>query len=36
VDLQRNRDLPDWHAYDDEALKDFSDLGGRGKPESPK
>ena len=36
VDLQRNRALPDWHAYDDEALKDFTGLGGRGKPVLPK
>jgi hypothetical protein len=36
VDLQRNKDFPDWHAYDDAALKDFSGLGGRGKPGLPK
>lgn len=36
VELQRNRALPDWHAYDSEALKDFTDLGGGGTPEPPK
>jgi hypothetical protein len=36
VDLQRNHEIRDWHAYDDEALKDFTGLGGRGKPGLPK
>jgi hypothetical protein len=36
VDLQRNRNLSDWHANDDAALKDYTGLGGRGRPELPK
>ena len=36
VALQRNHAIPDWHAYDDEALKDYTELGGRGKPGLPK
>lgn len=36
VELQRNRDFQDWHAHDSEALKDLTDLGGRGTPEPPK
>jgi hypothetical protein len=36
VDLQRNHKIPDWHAHDDAALKDFTELGGRGRPGLPK
>ena len=33
VDLQRNLDFPDWHAYDKDALQDYLDLGGAGEPD---
>lgn len=34
VDTQRNWDFKksDWHDVDDEVLKDYTDLGGKGKP----
>jgi hypothetical protein len=35
VDLQRNLDFTDWHVYDDDALKDYLDLGGKGEPLCP-
>jgi hypothetical protein len=36
VDLQRNRGFRDWQASNDEALNDFTRLGGRGRPGLPK
>ena len=32
VDLQRNRDFSDWHAYDRTVLQDYLDLGGVEEP----
>jgi len=33
VDLQRNRDFTDWHAYDRTVLQDYLDLGGVEEPD---
>jgi hypothetical protein len=31
MDMQRNADIPDWHARDQAVLKEYTDLGGAGK-----
>ncbi|MFC1765563.1 hypothetical protein ACFL6U_26255 [Planctomycetota bacterium] len=37
VDLQRVKNMmPDWHAWDDDALKDYTDVGGEGEPDGIK
>jgi len=33
VNTQRNHDLPNWHAYDGDALQDYNDAGGSGTPD---
>jgi hypothetical protein len=30
--MQRNADIPNWHARDQAVLKEYTDLGGAGKP----
>lgn len=32
VDLQRNLDYSSWHDHDQDALQDYIDMGGEGKP----
>lgn len=33
ADMQRNRDLPNWHANDEAVLQDYRDLGGIDRPD---
>ena len=33
VKLQRNLDFDSWHDHDEDALQDYLDLGGKGKPD---
>jgi len=32
MDMQRVQNLPDWHMHDQAVLKEYTDLGGSGKP----
>ena len=35
VDLQRNLGFESWHSHNDDALKDYKTIGGKGVPPRP-